>query len=181
MRYVSHARAMTVNGNTWWVNAKKSGLFTHMAKRIIGEVDAMLEHHNKIHIIRFDLHQPNYTPDNKRITEFNRRFHGKLKTKYKLTRIGFIWVREQEKAKHQHYHYVLILDGNKIQHPHHIQNIAKAVWEHTDGTIGFCKNCYYNISRNDHEKLQGCYLANQLFSQRPRQRLPPKTNKRLFN
>lgn len=176
MSYISHASAMTVNGNTWWVNARKSGLFTRMAKRMIGEVEAMLEHHNKIHIIRFDLRQPTYTPDNRHITDFNRRLHSRLKVKYQLTRIGFMWAREREKAKQQHYHYVLILDGNKVQHPHHIQKIAQTVWEHMDGSVGFCKNCYYNICRNDHQKLQAAILRiSYLAKGRGKGYRPPQT------
>ncbi|MBK8187486.1 MAG: inovirus-type Gp2 protein [Cellvibrio sp.] len=158
MRYVSHAKAITVHGSTWWVNARKSGLFTHMAKRIISQVDAMLDHHNKIHLIRFDLHQPEYIPNNKHISDFNRRLHGKLTTKYQLTRIGFIWVRELEKAKKQHYHYVLILDGNKVQHPHHVLKLASEVWEHMDGFCYKPKNCYYNIERGNHNQLQRAIL-----------------------
>lgn len=179
MRYVSHTKAMTVNGNTWWVNARKSGLFTHMAKRIISQVDAMLDHHNKIHLIRFDLRQSDYTPNNKHITDFNRRLHAKLKTKYQLTRIGFIWVRELEKAKQQHYHYVLILDGNKVQHSHYVTTMASEIWEHMDGKIGFCKNCYYNIGRDNHDKLQAAILRISYLAKGRGKGYRP--NQRLFN
>lgn len=164
MRYVSHSFALSLSGNTWIVNARKNGIYTHMAKRMIGEVEAMLEHHSKIHIVRFDLHQPAYTTDNKHITEFNRRFHGKLKTKYKLSRIGFSWAREMERAKQQHYHYVLILDGHKIQHPSKVLELAGEVWEHMDGFRYVPKNCYYNVERNNHQQVQAAiwrisYLA----------------------
>ena len=48
----------------------------------------------------------------------------RLKRKYKLCRVGYIWVREQEKSKHQHYHLVLMIDGNKEQFFDEILKIA---------------------------------------------------------
>ncbi|MEY4589994.1 MAG: hypothetical protein RL497_2070 [Pseudomonadota bacterium] len=151
MSYISYSGALTVNGNTWLVNARKSGIFTHMAKSMISQIDAMLAHHNKIHILRFDLHQPDYTDDNQRITDFNRRLHGMLKSRYKLTRIGFIWVRELERAKSQHYHYALVLDGNKVQYPQNILDLATKVWSFIDGFLWTPTNCFYQL-RDDRKK-----------------------------
>lgn len=164
MAYVSFAGAITCGGNTWWVNARKSGIYTEMAKRMIGQIDAMLSHFSKIHIVRFDLRQPDYTPDNTRISQFNSLLHSRLKARYQLTRIGFFWVREQERAKHQHYHCTLILDGHKIKHPHHVLELASELWAFLDGHLWRPKNCYYNVQRDDHAKLQAAiwrisYLA----------------------
>lgn len=164
MAYLSFAGAITLGNNTWLVNARKSGIYTEMAKRMIGQIDAMLTHHSKIHIVRFDLHQPDYTPDNSRISLFNRYLHNRLKTRYKLARIGFVWVREQERAKQQHYHYALILDGHKINHPQQVLDLASELWAFLDGHVWKPKNCYYNLQRNDLTQLQAAiwrisYLA----------------------
>lgn len=164
MSYISHTPIITVNGQTWWINARKSGVYTAMLKRIIGQLTAMLSHHNKIHVIRFDLSVDDYTDNNQRITDFNRRLFGKLDSRYQLTRIAFAWVREMEKAKQQHYHYLLILDGNKVQHPDIVQKIITDTWQFEGGRHWKPKNCYYNIARDQHEQLQNAifrlsYLA----------------------
>ncbi len=154
MPHISFAGATTVGRNTWWVNASESGIYTAMAKRMIGQVDAMLSYHSKIHIVRFDLHQPDFTPDNRRITEFNNLLHSRLKARYKLDRIGFAWVRELERAKQQHYHFALILDGHKINHPQQVLELAAELWRFMDGSLWIPKHCYYNVLRGDHTELQ---------------------------
>ena len=53
----------------------------------------------------------------------------KIGRDYEIIKIGYQWVREQERAKKQHYHVVLFLDGNKIQHPKKLNAIIKEMWE----------------------------------------------------
>jgi urease gamma subunit len=154
MSYVTQNKAMTVNGNTWSVNSRGSGIVSHALKVMIGQTDAMLSYHSKIHVIRFDLRLYEYTENNIIITVFNRRLHRWLKRKYKLKRIAFIWCRELEKAKQQHYHYVLMLDGHKINFPQDITNKVKELWRQLGGSEYFPDNCYYNIKRNDYKSIQ---------------------------
>jgi hypothetical protein len=130
MNYIIHDKAITVNNNTWRVNAKASGLISHAIKSMINQVDAMLSHHSKIHVIRFDLRMYEFTDTNSIITAFNRYLHRWLKRKYNLKRIGYIWCRELETTKQQHYHYALIIDGHKVCYPSEILNKIKQVWEH---------------------------------------------------
>jgi hypothetical protein len=164
MSYITHDKAITVNGNTWWVNSKGSGLITHSIKSMINQVDVMLGHHSKIHIIRFDLRVSEYTENNRIMTVFNRRLHKWLKRKYNLKRVGFMWCRELETAKQQHYHYTLIIDGHKIRYPIEVTAKVKELWQQLDGSAFFPDNCYYNIKRNDYESIQAAiwrisYLA----------------------
>lgn len=154
MQYISHRNVITIENETWWVNANVSGLFTKMLKKLIGQINAMLSHHNKIHIVVFDLHVDTYTPDNKCVTDFNRRLFGMIESRYSTTRIGYAWAREQETSSRQHYHYALILDGNKIQHPRHILKMTGDIWEHMGGHRWIPENYYYNISRYDRDELQ---------------------------
>ncbi len=128
MAYITKDIAISVNGQTWRVNSKGSGLISHAIKVMINQVDVMLSHHSKIHIIRFDLRVYEYTENNGLITAFNRRLHKWLKRKYHLKRVGYIWCRELEKAKHQHYHYALMVDGHKVNYPHEITNKVKELW-----------------------------------------------------
>lgn len=165
MSYIIHNEAIELNGNTWWVNSAKSGLFSHAIKSMIGQVDAMLSHHSKILVIRFDLRMYEYTDDNSIMTAFNRKLHKWLKRKYKLSRVGYIWCRELETAKQQHYHYALIIDGHKVCYPGEILLKVKEIWEqHLDGSEYTPKNCFYNIKRNDYVSIQNAiwrisYLA----------------------
>jgi hypothetical protein len=154
MAYITKDKAITVNGQTWWVNSQGSGLITHSIKAMINQVDAMLSHHSKIHIIRFDLRVYEYTENNGIITAFNRRLHKWLKRKYNFKRVGFAWCRELEKAKQQHYHYALIIDGHKVNYPDEVNKKVKEIWRQLDGSEYFPKNCYYNVKRNDYGAIQ---------------------------
>jgi hypothetical protein len=155
MAYITKDKAITVNGQTWWVNSTGSGLITHVIKSMISQVDAILSHHSKIHIIRFDLRIYEYTENNGLITAFNRKLHKWLKRHYNLKRIGFVWCRELETAKQQHYHYALMIDGHKVRHPIEILNKVKMIWEqHLDGSEYTPKNCYYNLERNHYDSIQ---------------------------
>lgn len=156
MSHITKAKALTINGNTWAVNSSKSGLISHAIKPLVGQVDAMLSHHNKVFIVRFDLHIHEQTKDNRIITIFNRRLFKWLTRKYQFKRIGFAWCREIGIVKRQHYHYALMVDGNKVRHPIEILTKAKELWEqHLDHALLYTpKNCYYNVKRNDFISIQ---------------------------
>jgi len=128
------------------VNAtKRTPVRKDILKKILDQLIATSTYHHKLFIFRFDLHIKEYTNNNKVITDFNRRLFKKVKRHYKVKRIGYVWVREQEKSKKQHYHYVLILDGSKVNSPHSLQTWISAIWSFDDGTCHWSQ--YYNISR----------------------------------
>lgn len=93
----------------------------------------MLSHHRKLFVYRFDLHLHANTTTNKIITDLNRPLFKRIKSKYKVARIGYGWVREIEKAKPQHYHYMLLIDGSKINYPETLQVWIKEIWHSLDG------------------------------------------------
>ena len=154
MSYITKDKAITINGNTWWVNSQGSGLIVTAIKSIINQVDSMLSHHSKIHIIRFDLRVYEYTENNILMTTFNRRLQKWLKHKYNLKRVGFAWCRELETAKQQHYHYTLMIDGHKVNYPYEVTNKIKEICQQLDSSEYFPDNCYYNIKRNDYGSIQ---------------------------
>jgi len=167
-----------VSGQTLWINGKKSGVYMSMLEPIIGQLEAMLSHHSKIHILRFDFHQPIYSNTNEKMTVFNRRLFKWLKRNYRLNRIGFAWVREKEKAKQQHYHYVLMIDGHKVQYSDLIQKKVIKIWtEITDGnTCWIPKHPFYNVARNDSDSLQeAVYRISYLAKVRGKGFRPPQT------
>jgi hypothetical protein len=157
MPYITNDQVITINGVTWWVNSKGSGLVVNSIKAMINQVNAIMSHHSKVHLLRFDLRMSQYTDDNKIITIFNRRLHRWLARKYQLRsdRIGYIWCREMETAKQQHYHYVLMIDGHKVRHPIKILEKVREIWQqHLGGSEFTPKNCYYNLHRDNYESCQ---------------------------
>lgn len=150
MNYIRSSSLIEFNGQWWEINSRVSGIYTHLMQAILGQFFAMLSHHNKVLVLRFDLHQPDYTDTNKSITDFLRRLSRRVTRHYQLTRFGYCWVREQEMAESQHYHFALMLDGNKIQQPSLLWHMAKASWEFTDGTCWLPEKPYYRIARSNH-------------------------------
>ncbi len=143
-------------GETYWVNARKSGLYTKTLGVILRQVEAMLSHHNKVLLVRFDLHQTEYTDTSEAVTRLFKRLGDYLKPKYKLKRIGFAWVRESERSKNQHYHCFLLVDGNKFKTSYKINERIRWYWEVlNDGSIHWpSPRCYYLLTRNDRETMQ---------------------------
>lgn len=154
MTYITRDKAITLNGKTWHVNSKKSGLIVHQIKAIINQLEAMLSYHSKVHVIRFDIRLYEYTDDNKLITNFNRRLFKWLKRRYGFKRIGFAWVREHESAKQQHYHYALMIDGHRVNYPKDINHKICEISNQMDLSPYFPKNCFYNTLRDDYKSIQ---------------------------
>ena len=177
MSYKVKVRAIEVNDQVFWVNGQHSGIYLTMAKKMINQVDMILKHHSKVHLIRFDLRLYEYSSDNQIITKFNRILFRWLKRAYNLKRVGFVWCREIETAKQQHYHYVLMLDGHKIRHPHDILIKVKAIWEYQlQGSQYTPKHCYYNIMRGDYDSLQeAIWRISYLAKVRSKGKKPPQT------
>ena len=157
MAYITKNKTITINGKVWWVNSQKSGLLVQPLKKMINQVDLMLERHSKVHLIRFDLRTYQYTANNEIIAKFNRIFHRWISRHYNTPKnhIGFIWCREIETSKQQHYHYVLMLNGHKVRHPKSILNKARDIWDNQiNGSEFTPKNCYYNLKREDYDSIQ---------------------------
>jgi hypothetical protein len=154
--YISHSKVIQYNNRTWFINSKKSGIYTHMMKGILDQVEAMLSHHNKVFLLRFDLHQHNYSNTSDHVSRFFKSLSEHLRHKYKLKRFSYVWVREQEKAKQQHYHCFILLDGNKVQQSAYILKKAKDDWEfYFDGYLCWPpKRCYHRLTRDDHASTQ---------------------------
>lgn len=154
MKHISKVNIITLNECTWWIIAKKHGVFTADLKKMLAQIEAMMSYHSKVLLIRFDLRQPTFTENNKRITQFNRRLFKWLKRKYDIIRQGFIWCREQESAGSQHYHYVLMVDGHKVKHSSSILKKAKLIWSEMSGNLWVVKNSFYLLTRLDFKTMQ---------------------------
>lgn len=161
--HITRSKAITHNEQTWFINSKVTGTYTHTMKGILDQVEAMLSHHNKVLLIRFDLRQPTPKDNSEHVSKFISRLSKHIKQKYKLNRFGYAWARELEKAKKQHYHCFILLDGNKVQHSHHVMDAAKKYWEvYYSGSLHWVN--YHRLTRDDHTALQNAiyhisYLA----------------------
>ncbi|MCL1047525.1 inovirus Gp2 family protein [Shewanella electrodiphila] len=149
--YISYSRILHFNSQDWLVSSKPSGIYTAMAKSMLTQFFNMLSHYKRVHVLRFDLRQDSYNENNKRITQFLDRLKYRFKkNKYNFVRIGYAWVREQETSDAQHYHFVMFFDGRVINYPKSILEIIGEVWYEMAGSSYVPKNCYYNVSRDNH-------------------------------
>lgn len=152
MAYISHSTVIEHNRAYWLVNSKPTGIYTQQLKSYLKQIDAMLNHHSRIIVIRFDLHQFDYTNNSQHISRLFNALGKRLKQQYRLTRFAYGWVREQEKAKQQHYHAFIVLDGHKVNYPAGIFGHVRELWQlHYDGHLSYVENCYYHFHRDDEE------------------------------
>jgi hypothetical protein len=85
----------------------------------IKQIDAMQSYHNKVFLLRFDLHLPDTDISDLEgkalISAFFKSVKDKLNTKKEgsLSRVAYQWVFEVERAKKGHYHCWLAVDGSK--------------------------------------------------------------------
>ncbi|MGI2224978.1 YagK/YfjJ domain-containing protein [Shewanella frigidimarina] len=160
-KHVSKKSVYSYKGEILKVNAKKSGIYTPMLKKMIEQLDIAINNNGRVLLIRFDLHQASYTADNKRMTNFRKRIKYQLDKAYKVTQIGYTWAREQDKAKAQHYHWCIWLSGDVVRYPSKLLQILKMIWDDMGGTLYTPKNCYYFID-NPNERLNAIYRLSYL-------------------
>nr|WP_071995404.1 inovirus-type Gp2 protein [Pantoea sp. IMH] len=117
--------------------------------------------------IRYDFHLPQYTSDNRAITNFHQLIIPSLRRMYPKSFVRVFWVREQNKAPAQHYHYLLMVDGNYVRHPLKINKLVESCWKiATGGTVWFPKHGYYFVRKNDTEALTALLLRVSYFAKR---------------
>ena len=141
-----------INDHSYGINTgnNKYACCTDILKTMHGQMQAMLSHHNKVIVVRFDLHCEKYTPCNTELSRFMCKVRKRLYSHYKCTRFGYLWVREQERSKSQHYHVMLIIDANKIQHPSALLGWLQERWSVRGHARPFIpERCFYKIRRGD--------------------------------
>lgn len=138
MRVISNEPTIELDGLILPVYTSKGDYYVEPLVAIKDQLDAMLSHHSKVFVFRFDIRIKEnsyydeegnefstFTDDNQIVTNYLKVFNRWLKRRYKLSRIGYVWCREIEKAKKQHYHLVLMVDGNKINATTSLHNTIK--------------------------------------------------------
>jgi len=173
-KYISYKSTFSHQGELLKVNAKKSGIYTSVLHKIIEQLDCCLELYKRVLLVRFDLHQGIYTKNNERMTKFKKRLFKRLKKLYGTKDIGYVWVREHEKAKAQHYHWALWIDGDKVRHSKRVLSIVKAVWADMSGHVPTILNPYYFID-NAEQRAEAIYRVSYLAKARGKAARPNQT------
>ncbi len=76
-----------------------SGYLGHILQQTYEQLSAMMSHHSRVMLIRYDFHLHDFTDCNKVMTLFIKKLKRRLQPHYKFKRLGYVWVREWNKKK----------------------------------------------------------------------------------
>ncbi|WP_372929964.1 YagK/YfjJ domain-containing protein [Shewanella putrefaciens] len=152
--YITNADYYHFAGQDWKINNNRSGCYLNILNSLFKLILTYQNQHYRLLAIRYDLHQPKYADNNKRMTVFFRRLNKQLNAKYKGIDMRYAWVREQATADAQHYHILLLLNGQTVCYPENISKICKQIWNEMSGSIYFPENMFYLVARNDQTRLE---------------------------
>ncbi|MFZ1388146.1 MAG: inovirus-type Gp2 protein [Thiolinea sp.] len=127
---ITYSNFVQFLGKRYSILQGKQGVFSKIMHRLTEELSASIDLWGRVFALRFDLHHKDiYRENNQWLSQFFKNLKRRLEREYGMATIGYLWVREQEKAKAQHYHVVLFLDGNKIRHSSKINTIISDTWK----------------------------------------------------
>jgi hypothetical protein len=106
----------------------KGGVNIKILIQIFKQLDIMTSYYSRVSVVLLQFHLREQTLDNKVISIFLTALIKKLKVRYK-SKIGYVWIREQNGAPAQHYHMAIMLIGHVCEISHHIYTIAKEIWK----------------------------------------------------
>ena len=148
------------------INTKdgKYSCYCGILDRGIKQLISMLNRHSKVLSIRLDVHIPERTKLNTNIGLFMDYLKRYVLRTYSSKDVGFIWVREIEKAKKQHYHLCVYVDGNKVRTSYKIVEWAEQYLHSKGMTLYRPKNTFMMVYRNDKSSIDNAvyrmsYLA----------------------
>lgn len=174
---VSLSPVITHSGTEYAINnAPSYGVYSKLMHKIIEQLDICLERWKRVFVIRFDLHQKNYTDTNLLVSRFRKNLNERLVRRYDIFESGYVWVREQERSKRQHYHFALFLDGDKVNHSAVISMVIRETWERVryGNSVHIPKSCYYNV-KDQETKSDAVYRISYLAKQRGKGYRPNQT------
>ena len=107
---------------------RKSGIKKEILEQSFKQLDAMTSYYSKVTVILLQLHPDQFTADNDVMTRFLVKFKKRLEKKYK-SKIGYMWVREQNTAHAQHYHLAVMINGHKCNRSYAVNKICEEIWQ----------------------------------------------------
>jgi len=144
-----YGSSININGEELNINSsEKYGVYPIIIEKFVIELDKMINKYKRVFVLRFDLHLDNYSDDNKEVSEFMRAQVQRIKRKYKTKYVGYVWVREMEKAKTQHYHCAFFIDGDKIRNSFALNQQIKAKW-YKNGHRSVVPKPYYFLDKHN--------------------------------
>ena len=123
--------------------------YNNILDKGINQLITMVNKHCKVLVIRLDVHIPEHTKLNTNIglfVDYLKRF---IQRTYSTKHVGYIWVRETEKAKKQHYHLCVYVDGNKVRTSYKIVQWAEQYLQSKNMTLYRPDNTFMMVHRND--------------------------------
>jgi len=152
----------TINYDSWIVydgekikinNRSQYGVYKETIISFIGQLDAAISIHKRVMVLRLDFHMNYYTETNYKFSKFMKNIIQWLNRHYGIKKVGYQWVREQQRVKKQHYHLALILDGDLIQYPSKINKLFRGKWL-PNGSMYIPDNCFYRIDKHNLKKVR---------------------------
>ena len=158
-------------------NSQEYGVYGDIVHNFIDQLDAAYLIHGRILVVRLDFKINIYTDTNAVFSNFMKNTVQWLsRSDYGINKVGYQWVREQEKSKKQHYHLALILDGSKIQSPKKLSQVLKEKWL-PKGGMYIPDDCYYYIDKHnyDQQRKAAIYRCSYLAKSRGKGCRPAQT------
>ena len=144
------------------INASSDGgVYVEIMEKIVEQLDASFRIHKRVHVVLFILQHRETSQDNKDISKFMHVLIQWIKRNCKTKKVGYVWVREWEKAKTKshHYHCALFIDGDRVRHPKEIIKAIKSKWyKYGNVPDKFLKNFYYNIRKENYKEQRDAVI-----------------------
>ncbi|WP_425608919.1 YagK/YfjJ domain-containing protein [Vibrio brasiliensis] len=168
------------------------GVFTRALDSTYQQLDAIITHYSKVVVVLIQLHQSEYTLDNKPLSCFFKLFLAAVKEQYSSTnnpansKIAYAWAREEsEERTNQHYHIAIMLNGSTCKSSYHINELAKQIWRKmdTNNRVWVPQRNTYHICRNQGHSATRCDLRaarmrmSYAAKRRTKELVPAKTRK----
>lgn len=143
----------------------KGGVDRKILQRAFEQVDHMQSYYSKVRVIFLEFHQSVFSANNKEITRLMTTLKAHIAKKYK-SRVGYIWVRERNRAHAQHYHLAVMINGHTCKNGWPIQQFSHQAWQaqNPDNTSYFVKRETYHLVRDDHTETNAARLRLSYFA-----------------
>jgi len=137
-------------------NREDWGCYTPALNTLYSQFKNMQSHHCKVLVLRMDFHVNLENWSEGDLSLFLKKSKRLIANYYKLKRIGHGWGREVSQNGSHHYHLVLMLDGNKVNHPMVVTNILTQEWKKL-GHPHPRRNNYHLLSNTVDDKFKDAF------------------------
>jgi hypothetical protein len=158
MREITLDKVIEIDGKMLPINTQGKGMgcYVEVLKVIDEQLMAMLSYHNKVLMVRVDIHMsPDFIASNNSVmTFYTSKMRKWAQQNYDAKRLGFVWVRELCTSKKVHYHVIIMFDGNKLQDHREItaksvqiaENFSDKGYDYVPNNL---KDCFHMIHRGN--------------------------------